>query len=127
MLMGTAACSRTEERRAVVSIRVDPSKAGGTSWDSDPEGAPDIAFCLAYAGTRTCYRGSPGAEEALCENAYTCTLPRVKVPVAGAFEIVVLDIDLPVNELVGREVCFFGKKCRVGSSDVFVGDAPHDW
>ena len=92
-----------------VRVEVQPTKPGGKPWDAFG-GAPDLALCVRTELGQRCYPDGHSPSQILrpvCRDALSCSF-EVTVPRQGSCRLVVVDVDVMVNDVVGEAPCSEG-------------------
>jgi hypothetical protein len=111
-------CLAGEEKPISITVVADHTKANGDPWDGIPgvgggrgpttvpilnkNAAPDLAICVVRLETPAeCRMRYVNLKQySLCQNSYNCIFKRVSIP-DGPFGLIILDLDLRRNDLVG--------------------------
>jgi hypothetical protein len=92
-------------------------------WDAPPYEKPDLAICIedeSFPNQRQCVPDNIQPQQlsnALCEDAYRCNFPDVSLP-SGQFKIIIVDVDVVVNDIIGYGNCDVNSECQVGQARI---------
>jgi hypothetical protein len=106
---------------ALITVTVNPHRSNGHAWDGLAN-APDIAICILTPRWTYC---DPDAvnpasiSRARCRDSFKCDFHAIHVP-KGDFTVVVIDVDTPINEVIGTAQCRAGMTCQAGEALVAI-------
>jgi hypothetical protein len=106
---------------ALITVTVNPHRGNGHAWD-ELANAPDIAICILTSTRTYC---DPDAvnpasiSKARCRDSFKCGFHAIHIP-KGYFTVVVIDVDTPINEIIGTAQCRAGMTCQAGEALVAI-------
>jgi hypothetical protein len=117
-------------RNATIEVEVVGGKPSALVkegyWDvyynSINEQNPDLAICIQDEfGKNDCIPGHVNKPQnifhARCQDTYNCNFPNVALP-SGKFKVVIVDVDVAANDLIGYDACDINMECQVGQATI---------